>query len=162
MSYQHLSTYERGCIETLYKLGYSNRKIALELGRHHSTIDRELTRNDAKTKYHAQKAYEAYTIRRKNSKPKGKYSNEIAVVIKEKLTATWSPEQIANTTLKGKVSFTTIYNWLYLNRLHKIDLSVLRHIGKRKNPVEKRGKFAIGTPISQRPKEVKTRETSGH
>ena len=73
MSYQHLSTYERGCIETLYKLGYSNRKIALELGRHHSTIDRELTRNDAKTKYHAPKAYEAYTIRRKNSKPKGKY-----------------------------------------------------------------------------------------
>lgn len=41
MSYQHLSTYERGCIETFYKLGYSNRKIALELGRHHSTIDRE-------------------------------------------------------------------------------------------------------------------------
>ena len=40
MSYQHLNTYERGCIETLYKLGYSNRKIALELGRHHSTIDR--------------------------------------------------------------------------------------------------------------------------
>ena len=126
MSYQHLSTYERGCIETLYKLGYSNRKIALELGRHHSTIDRELKRNDAKTKYHAPKAYEAYTIRRKNSKPKGKYSNEIAVVIKEKLTATWSPEQIANTTLKGKVSFKTIYNWLYQNRLHKIDLSVLR------------------------------------
>ena len=48
MSYQHLSTYERGCIETLYKLGYSNRKIALELGRHHSTIDRELTRNEVK------------------------------------------------------------------------------------------------------------------
>ena len=162
MSYQHLSTYERGCIETLYKLGYSNRKIALELGRHHSTIDRELTRNDAKTKYHAPKAYEAYTIRRKNSKPKGKYSNEIAVVIKEKLTATWSPEQIANTTLKGKVSFKTIYNWLYQNRLHKIDLSVLRQKGKRKNPVEKRGKFAIGTPISQRPKEVKARETFGH
>lgn len=162
MSYQHLSTYERGCIETLYKLGYSNRKIALELGRHHSTIDRELTRNDAKTKYHAPKAYEAYTIRRKNSKPKGKYTNEIAVVIKEKLTATWSPEQIANTTLKGKVSFKTIYNWLYQNRLHKIDLSVLRQKGKLKNPVEKRGKFAIGTPISQRPKDVKARETFGH
>ena len=34
--------------------------------------------------------------------------------------------------------------------------------GKCHRPAEKRGKFAVGTSIHSRPKEVKTRETFGH
>jgi IS30 family transposase len=34
--------------------------------------------------------------------------------------------------------------------------------GKRQNPAETRGKFAIGRSISDRPKEVRSRETFGH
>jgi|GEM_PF-2092576 len=51
MSYHHLSTFERGRIEELLTLGYTNRAIATRLGRHHSCIDRELERNEAETGY---------------------------------------------------------------------------------------------------------------
>jgi IS30 family transposase len=82
-------------------------------------------------------------------------------MIEEKLAATWSPEQIANTVTSGIVSFKTIYNWLYTGRLTKSGIGVLRQKGKRRK-AEKRGKFAMGTPISKRPDEVKFRETFGH
>lgn len=44
MSYSHLSIIERGQLETLHRLGWSCRAIGLELGRHPSTIARELKR----------------------------------------------------------------------------------------------------------------------
>jgi IS30 family transposase len=55
-----------------------------------------------------------------------------------KLSLTWSPEQIANTVTLGKVSFKTIYNWLYSGKLIKTNVTALRQ------------------------KEVKERKTFGH
>ena len=161
MSYDHLTTYERGRIEELCKLGYSHRAIAKRLGRHRSTIDREIRRNRTKDGYKAECAQSAYCTRRKNSAPRGKCSNELTSSITEKLVATWSPEQIANTVMHGVVSFKTIYNWLYAGKLTSVDITALRQKGKRRR-CEKRGKFAMGTPISERPTEVKHRQTFGH
>lgn len=161
MSHTHLTTFERGRIEVLSKLGYSNRAIALKLGRHRSCIDRELLRNSSDGEYKAEEAQSAYETRRHNSGPKGKCSNDLVQCIEEKLMDTWSPEQIANTITLGKLSCKTIYNWIYEGKLSRIDVSVLRHKGKRRKG-EKRGKFSVGTPISKRPKEVKSRETFGH
>lgn len=39
---------------------------------------------------------------------------------------------------------------------------MLRQKGKRRKPTEKRGRFTVGTSISKRPIEVKSRETFGH
>lgn len=75
--------------------------------------------------------------------------------------ATWSPEQIANTETLGIVSFKTIYNWIYAGKLCGVDTKHLRQKGKRRN-VEKRGRFTIGTPISERLEEVKHRQIFGH
>ena len=161
MSYHHLNTYERGYIEGLYKLGYSIRGIAKEVGRHHSSIARELRRNSTSS-YEAEAAQQAYVQRRKLSKSNGKYTPEIAQVIEDALSETWSPEQIANTITLAKISYKTIYTWLYQGKLHRGDLTVLRQKGKRRKPAEKRGKFAVGIPISQRPKEVNSRTTFGH
>jgi len=161
MSYHHLSTYERGCIEALQKLGYSSREIGKQVGRHHSAIARELKRNTTVV-YGAEIAQQAYCSRRKNSKPNGKYTDNYSEIIEEKLIATWSPEQICNTVMLKKISFKTIYNWLYQGKIHRGNLCVLRQKGKRHKPAEKRGKFAVGTPISKRPKEVKSRESFGH
>lgn len=161
MSYKHINTYERGYIEGLYKLGYSTRTIASKLGRHHSSVARELKRNTTFS-YEAEKAQQAYELRRTKSKPKGKYTLEIAQVIEEGFVKTWSPEQIANTITLGIVSYKTIYNWLYQDKLNKGNLTVLRQKGRRRKPSEKRGKFVVGTPISQRPKEVNNRKTFGH
>ncbi len=45
MSYHHLSMFERGRIKALHTLGYSTRQIAIQTGRHHSSIARGLVRN---------------------------------------------------------------------------------------------------------------------
>ncbi|EGX29365.1 IS30 family, transposase (plasmid) [Streptococcus salivarius M18] len=50
---------------------------------------------------------------------------------------------------KPMVAFKTIYNWLYAG-LIDLDLSVLRHKGKTRQPKETLGRFRLGTPISQR------------
>jgi len=82
--------------------------------------------------------------------------------VEQALAATWSPKQISNTITKGKISFKTIYRWIYSGVIFKGDMKVLRHKGKRHKTAEKRGKFIIGTSIHQRPEEVKSRETFGH
>jgi len=45
--------------------------------------------------------------------------------IEQALEATWSPEQISNTVTKGKVSFETIYRWLYSGMVSKGNMKVL-------------------------------------
>jgi len=161
MSYHHLTTFERGRIQELLSLGYSHRVIAQKLSRHHSCIDREIRRSVVSNDYVGETAQSSYDTRRKHSKPKGKYTDDIIDAITEKLQATWSPEQIANTVTLGIVSFKTIYNWLYAGILPTITVKNLRQKGKRRK-TERRGKFSIGTPISERPKDVKTRDTFGH
>ena len=71
MSYRHLTVYERSQIETLSALGYSCRAVARLLGRHHSTINRELQRNKGREQtYQADKAHLAYQARRRKSSKK--------------------------------------------------------------------------------------------
>lgn len=161
MSYHHFSTFERGRIQELLSLGYTHRAIAEKLHRHRSSIDREVKRNRGKVDYDAETAQLTYNTRRKNSKPHGKYTSYLIATITEKLLATWSPEQIANTVTLGEVSFKTIYKWLYAGMFPAVTMSNLRQKGKRRK-AEKRGKFSMGTPISERPKEVKSRATFGH
>lgn len=56
----------------------------------------------------------------------------------------------------------TIYRWLYADLLVAGEVTPLRHKGKRRKPVETRGRFLVGTPTNQRPKEVRKRETFDH
>lgn len=161
MSYHHLTTFERGRIQQLLVLGYSHRSIARELQRHHSCIDRELRRNPSSPGYTGEAAQSGYIVRRKRSKPKGKRTDALVEVLTNKLLATWSPEQIANTATEGIVSHKTIYNWLYAGVIPGITTRNLRHKGKRRK-AEKRGKFSMGVPISERPEEVKGRMIFGH
>lgn len=160
MSYYHLTTFERGKLESYHKLGWSTRKIGKALDRHHSTIARELERNQVNQSYDAEEGQTLYTQRRKACKPHGKWSEEIEQHLTSRLTLTWSPEQIAGR--EGLVSFKTIYRWLNTGKLAKGDLTLLRQKGKRQRPQETRGRFTVGTSISKRPKEVKTRKTAGH
>lgn len=161
MSYTHFTTFERGSIAAYLKNGYSCRKISEILNRHHSSIAREIKRN-CSLKYDAETAHALYKYRRQKSVSKGKYNELLGNEIENKLNITWSPEQIANTSTIGAVSFKTIYNWIYTGKINKGSLRVLRQKGKRHKPMETRGKFAIGESIDKRPKEVKKREEFGH
>lgn len=165
MSYSHLSIIERGQLQTLHQLGWSTRKIARQLGRHHATIAREIRRGCTPNGYEAEPAQHAYHERRVSSTPVGKFTETLAEELNLKLKETWSPEQIAaKRRIEGKtfVSFKTIYRWLYQGRLAAGEVKVLRHKGKRRKPLEKRGRFLVGTPISKRPREVRKRSTFGH
>jgi IS30 family transposase len=161
MSHHHFTPIERGKIEELNKLGYSSREIAIRLKCHRSSISRELCRFANSSEYNAETAQLNYEMQRKNSRPNGKWNDELAEVITDKLKATWSPEQIAHTVTKGKVSFKTIYNWIYVGRLKGITSNTLRRKGKKKTSQTAKH-FARGTPIQKRPKEVYSRKTFGH
>ena len=161
MSYHHFSTFERGEIGALLRLGYSTRKIAANLGRHHSSIAREISRN-TNIEYSPELAQKTYELRRKDSKSQGKYSSFLENQITEKLKLTWSPEQIVNADTLVNISFKTIYNWINAGKLSLGNKALLRHKGKKRSCEEKRGKFTIGKTIHQRPKEVSDRKVFGH
>jgi len=158
MSYQHLTISERAKIETYLELGYSIRAIAKQLKRSPSTISRELCRHANRTPEEAQARYQA---NKSNCGAKLKLTPELKEAVQEKLGETWSPEQIVGRLYKGKLSFKSIYRWIYSGIL-EVPLTVLRQKGKRQKPRETRGRFNIGTPIAKRPKEVRKRETFGH
>lgn len=161
MSHHHFTSIERGKIEELNKLGYSSRKIAIRLNCHRSSISRELKRFKNLNEYDAERAQQDYKKQRENSRPHGKWSDGLADIITNKLKATWSPEQISHTVTVGKLSFKTIYNWLYAGRLTGVTKEALRRKGKKRtSPTAKH--FSRGTPIQKRPKEVYSRKTFGH
>ncbi len=85
MSYSHFTTFERGQLEALHKLGHSTREIGAILKRHHSSIARELKRNTHEDgEYYSEKAQEKYVKRRKTCKSTGKWSLELVKQIQDK------------------------------------------------------------------------------
>jgi IS30 family transposase len=168
--YNHLTTKEGCCIVHFKKLGWAVKDIANELGRDRSTIYRELKRNTIDNKYSATKAGELYRNRRSNCGAKGKkQTNNLVEYINAKLQLGWSPEQIEGRLTHDypldnqmRISFKTIYNWIYDRFLIKGDLTRLRRKGKSRKPKETRGKFNTGKSIKERPKEVRKREIAGH
>ena len=85
MSYNHLTIKDRIRIEIFSLFGFSTRFIAKILGRHHSTIARELSRNKSKDFYHAETAQSLYTQRRMSNFPKGKFSDAMGQIISDKI-----------------------------------------------------------------------------
>lgn len=158
MNYTHFTIAERTKIEVYLGLGYGIRRIAKLLNRASSSVSRELKRNP---NYRAEKAQDAYHKRKANCGAPSKLTPAIKETVEEKLKQTWSPEQIIGRLFKGKLSFKTIYRWLYAGMID-LPLTALRQKGKRQKPKETRGRFNVGTSISKRPKEVKNRKSFGH
>ena len=158
MSYTHLITAERVKIETYLELGMSIRSIARRLGRQPSTVSREIRRNPG---YKSERAQERYVRAKANCGAKTKLDETMRRTIIRKLRATWSPEQIVGRLFDGRIAFSTIYRWIY-SGLIDVPTTALRQKGKRRKPVETRGRFNVGLSISKRPSEVRGRQTFGH
>ncbi|MDX5980733.1 IS30 family transposase [Exiguobacterium profundum] len=158
MCYIHLNTTERVKIETYLELGMSIRSIARRLGRHPSTVSREVRRNPG---YESGRAQQRYVKKKANSGAKTKLDDTIRRTIVGKLRATWSPEQIVGRLFDGEIAFSTIYRWIYAGRID-VPVTVPRQKGKRQKPTETRGRINVGLPISKRPPEVRGRRTFGH
>jgi IS30 family transposase len=115
MSYRQLTLDERYQVQTLHAQGFTQVEIARRIGRHPSTISRELRRNasGAPERY---KASSAQAAARQRRLVKGERSRKIRGWLRElvelKLRLSWSPEQISGRLRleKGvRLSHETIY-----------------------------------------------------
>ena len=114
MSYNHLTIPERAKIDTYLDLGYSIRRIAVRLNRSPSIIARELRRH---TNCSVEEEHARYHANKSNFVEKLKLSTRLKKVVQEKLSDTWSPEQIVGRLYQGILSFKSIYRWIYTGLL---------------------------------------------
>ena len=166
MNYHHFTIEERCCLREYYVKGKSYREIARLLGRNVSSISREIMRN--KTFMNAKPAYYPYTAQKKSNlrnsyRHRGMFwKQEVLDYIDEKLSQTWSPEQISKTPCGMKMpSFKTIYRWID-ERYLRSTLKNLRRKGKTRKRLGNGGRFTTGKSIRKRDKSVYNRKEFGH
>jgi IS30 family transposase len=115
-----LTKAERAEIMILHQKWYSARQMSGPVGRHHSTISRELKRNAVKWEYAAKKAHlKAYQRRHKLQKQlkKIRLDEELEEFIRQKLKKLRSPQRIAWNRSKDnplrRISHVTVYKYIY-------------------------------------------------
>jgi len=117
---KHLTKDLRNEIQILRDKGYSLRDIWAAIGKHHSTISRELKRNKVKWVYIASKAEHKSHVRwtrRKVQMKKIRHNSELENYIRERLHERRTPKLIAWVRNKKhpeqKISFSSIYKYVY-------------------------------------------------
>jgi transposase, IS30 family len=177
MPYHHLTPIERGQLDVLFRQGESRAAIARALGRHRSTIGRELARNGVPRKgYCAEPAQARYhAVRKECVRTKRMDYPPLRAYIFVEGSRAWSPEQVAGRLRvdyphdgRMHVSPETIYRAVYRDeRLGRVLIPQLRQARKarRKKGMGKhsRNPFAIPNRVSidERPEEVQRRERYG-
>src|SRR5947207_1178666 len=150
---------------------FSVAQIARELGRHRSTIYREVRRNGAKYDgaYRPMFAVEKANGRRRRSRRNRRYTPDHFAVIERLLREDFSPEQIVGRLrLEGVqvMSHETIYLHIWADRAH--GGSLWRHLRgarklkrKRYGRYDSRGRLAGKRMIDERPAIVERRTRLG-
>jgi IS30 family transposase len=164
MAYQHLSQEERYQIYILMKDGKTQTQIAQLMGRHKSTISRELARNAGLKGYRPKQACllaKERSLGSRNATPITATDWGKAV---DCLLAQWSPVQIAN---QVGISHETIYRHVYADKAAGGSLyQQLRCQKKRKKRYasgrDRRGQIVGRRPISERPAHIETRAQVDH
>lgn len=165
MGYAHLSQDERYQIQHLHRGGFSLGEIAMEMGRHRTTIGRELRRNaDCADSYHARSAQRRSDRRRHDASGQPRIQPEQWLVVEARLREGWSPQQVAGSG-EVAISHERIYQhiaddrqrggtlWQYLRRRKR------RRRHRCATPRE-RQRFR-GRRIHQRPAVVEARSRVG-
>lgn len=166
-TYHRLTESERYTIEALHRKGTPQKEIAEVLGKHPSTISRELRRLGSSCSYCHRKAHKD----REKKINRGQTSDpELLSLAAQKLREEqWSPEQISGwlkNTGQGILSHETIYAYIYRDKTAGGDLhTFLRHRIKsyRKRGVgkEQRGRIKNQVMIDERPDLVDERTRIG-
>ena len=110
MTYRQLPPEERYMLAALRRQGYNQSQIARSLGRHRSTVCREVRRNSTRAdgRYRAFTAQERTDGRRPRSRRNQRFSAEDFALIDELLRRRWSPEQVAGHLLRREFFFRRI------------------------------------------------------
>ncbi|WP_180116305.1 IS30 family transposase [Acinetobacter sp. YH12119] len=166
-NYSQLTREQRYQISALFNTGHSVTEIAKEIGKHKSTISRELRRNGSKQTYCPKRASKLANVRHK-LKPKYRINPLIWEMIKELLQKKWSPEQISGRLKRDQVfniSHETIYQYIYADKKHGGSLyKYLRRkkkYGHRIGGKSPRGQIPHRVSIRERPSVVDKKERIG-
>lgn len=160
-TYTHLTEDQRYQIYESLIGKLSHREIAKNLGKHHSTISREVERNTGLRGYRPRQAHNL-AIQRQEEKPKYvKLTGDIQNIIRVNIGKEWSPEQVqGRLRLEGldMVCPATIYSFIQDDKNHGGKLhTFLRHkkpYKKRTGSDEKRGQIIGRISIDERPEVI--------
>src|SRR5581483_3816027 len=157
--------------------GESDAQIARAIGRHRSTVGREIKRTcEERWRYRPSAAERRRAVRARRPKP-GKLAAypELLAAVEEGLSECWSPKQISARLKREhpddrsmRISHETIYRALYvqsrgeLRRQLSAQLRTGRDRRKARGRVETRGRIPDMVSISERPAEVEDRAVPGH
>jgi IS30 family transposase len=161
MSYTHLTSNQRNELSALLQAKIKKKDIAKQLGKHRTTIWRELNRNKTNNKrgYDAGKAKEQTKQRRisANSRFKKLTNNDwLRGYIVRRIKKYWSPEQISG-RLKRKypndkskhIGKDTIYKYIYNQRK-----DLIKHLRCQKGKYRRR----YGTRIREKQREAQKKK----
>jgi len=166
---RHLSMEEREIISQMRCRRRKPATIARRLGRHRSTICRELARNGQAGKYWAVRAQRRAEGRRRTRPLVAKVDRpKLHGEVCRGLENYWSPDQISGRLRRDhprasscRVSHQTIYRWIRQQPDRAYWESFLRFGGKRRRRRDQRGKIPRTVHIEGRPAAVNHRSRYG-
>jgi IS30 family transposase len=172
MNYSQLNAAERSVLAALRSLGLSPAEIARRLGRHRSTIGRELRRNCSPYDggYRSARAHQRAHARRYRSRRNSQFAKAQWDRVEELLREEWSPEQVAgylSLTRQLSISHETIYRHVWRDlkaggSLHAHLRGARKQCRKRYGRYDSRGRLAGKRMIGERPAVVERRQQLGH
>ena len=171
--YRQPTSEERFILSHLRKQGCNQSEIARQLGRHRSTISREIARNRCKHidgHYRPSKAHRRTVARRRRSRRNRQFSDIDLIIVWSLLGKLYSPEKISGYLKRTKrlnISYETIYRYIWHDKRQGGDLWIhLRCANKRRrkrySAYDSRGRLAVKRHISERPGSVEKRQHKGH
>ena len=172
MNYRQITSEERYMLAALRRQGLNGSEIARALGRHRSTVCREVSRNSTRSDghYRAFTAQERTNGRRSRSRRNQHFSVQDFAQVEELLCRQWSPEQVSGHLARLghlRISHETIYRHIWRDKragglLYTHLRGARKQRRKRYGAYDNRGKVAAKRPISERPAAVETRLKPGH
>lgn len=175
MSYQHFSENERYVIYHLKLWGLSLREIGRRLGRHHTSISREIKRNGSPhSVYYGGYAQPKADERASKARHHRKQSNKrLYNYVTHRIQQEWSPDEISKRLIldypsneQMRCSVETIYQWVFKDAQNGGELySHLRRSHKKRKKQRRygagRGLIPHRVSIDERPTVVDERSRFG-
>lgn len=179
--YWRLSDSEREEISRGIEAGRTFANIAQALGRHASTISREVRRNSGKSGYRAFSAARRGT-RAAASRRKGKSvlakEHRLRAYVLAGLKKRWSPREVVihmkaeyPSDMTMRISHEAVYRYIYVLPRGTLKTTLIKGLRQERayrrkrhkgDHAETRGKIADMLSIEERPKEVEDRSVPGH
>ena len=169
--HDQLTLEERHALFRLHAAGTAVGRIADRLGRHRSTIYRELGRNRRADGSYLPETAQRFAWARRLRGSKLERRSQLGELVRDRLAMGWSPEQIAGRrrrqSAQHRISHESIYRWIYgpigrRERLHRYLARAKPRRGRRPRAGRREPAIPNRTPIHWRPAKASCGTEFGH